>query len=117
MKCSNSLRRLSRTAWYAVRKARLKYIIWKVGRRGNTSEKTSACCAQCATTKFITYPVKMACPRAKSSTLKDSVIRFTGRRERWPAFVIAMVWLMLVSLFLAGHLVVEGVVFLLGEMK
>ena len=112
MKCCKILRRLSRSVWYAALKARLRYTIWKVGRQGNTSEKTSACSAQDAIGKFITYPVKLVSPKDKSSTLKDYAIRFSSRPERWPACAIAIVWLMVVSLFLIGHLVVEGIVYL-----
>lgn len=117
MKFYKSLQIRSRIVLSAVRKARLRYITSKAVRRDNTSEKTCACFAQCATTKFITYPVKLACQKDKCSMPRDYVIRFTGRPERWPAFVIVMLWLMVVSLFLAGHLIVEGIVFLLGEMK
>ena len=117
MKFFRSLRIRSRIALSAVRKARSKYITSKAVQQDSTSEKTCACFAQCATTKFITYPVKLACQKDKCSMPRDYVIRFTGRPERWPAFVIVMLWLMVVSLFLAGHLIVEGIVFLLGEMK
>ena len=117
MKFFRSLRIRSHIALSAVRKARSKYITSKAVQHGNTSEKTCACFAQCATTKFITYPVKLVCQKDKCSMPRDYVIRFTGRPERWPAFVIVMLWLMVVSLFLAGHLIVEGIVFLLGEMK
>ncbi len=112
MKCCKSLRRLSRTVSSAVRKARLRYTILRAGRQGNTSEKTSACSAVDATGKFITYPVKLVSPKGKSSTLKDYAIRFSSRPERWPAYAIVIVWLMVVSLFLIGHLVVEGIVYL-----
>ena len=112
MKCCKILRRLSRSVWYAALKVRLKYTIWKVGRQGNTSEKTSACSAVDATGKFITYPVKLVSPKGKSSTLKDYAIRFSSRPERWPAYAVVIVWLMVVSIFLIGHLVVEGIVYL-----
>jgi len=117
MKCCKILRRLSRSVSYAARKLRLRFTILRAGLQDSTSEKTSACSAVDATGKFITYPVKLVSPKDKSSTLKDYAIRFSGRQERWPACAIAIVWLMVVSLFLAGHLIVEGVVFLLGEMK
>ena len=117
MKCCKILRRLSRSVSYAARKLRLRFTILRAGRQGNTSEKTSACSAVDATGKFITYPVKLVSPKDKSSTLKDYAIRFSSRPERWPAYAVVIVWLMVVSLFLAGHLIVEGVVFLLGEMK
>ena len=112
MKCCKSLRRLSRTVSSAVRKARLRFTILRAAKRGSTSEKTSACSAQDATGKFITYPVKLVSPKDKSSTLKDYAIRFSSRQERWPACAVAIVWLMVVSLFLIGHLVVEGIVYL-----
>ena len=117
MKFFRSLRIRSRIALSAVRKGRWKSITSKAVQQDSTSEKTCACFAQCATTKFITYPVKLVCQKDKCSMPRDYVIRFTGRPERWPAFVVVMLWLMVVSLFLAGHLIVEGIVFLLGEMK
>ena len=117
MKLSKSLRIRSRIALSAVRKALSKFITLRAVPQDNTSERTCACSAHVATTKFITYPVKLVCQKDKCSMPRDYVIRFTGRPERWPAFVVAMLWLMVVSLFLAGHLIVEGIVFLLGEMK
>jgi hypothetical protein len=116
MKFFKSLRIRSRIVLSAVRRGLSKYTTSKAVRRDSTSGKTCACSAQCATTKFITYPVKLACQKDKCSMPRDFVIRFTGRPERWPAFVIVMVWLMVVSLFLAGHLIVEGIVFLIGRI-
>ena len=115
MKFSKSLRRLSRTVSSAVRKARLKFIIWKAGRRGNTSERTSACSAADAIGSFITYPVKMVLPKDKHSTQKDFVIRLGTHRKRWLPCVIVSIWLMLVSFFLAGQLIVDAIAFLFGR--
>ena len=117
MKFFRSLRIRSRIALSAVRKGLSKYTTSKAAQQDSTSGKTCACSVPCAITSFIQYPAKWVCPKDKYSTPKDYVIRFTGRPERWPAFVIVMLWLMVVSLFLAGHLIVEGIVFLLGEMK
>ena len=117
MKFFKHLRIRSRIALSAVRKARSKYITSKVAQQGSTLERTCACSVPCAITSFIQYPARWVCQKDKCSMPRDYVIRFTGRPERWPAFVVAMLWLMVVSLFLAGHLIVEGIVFLLGEMK
>ncbi len=117
MKCCKILRRLSRTVSSAARKIRLRYTILRAAQRDSTSERTSLCSVPDAIGKFITYPVKLVSPKDKSSTLKDYAIRFSSRPERWPACAIAIVWLMVVSLFLAGHLIVEGIVFLMGGMK
>ena len=113
MRYSKSFQKLSRTAWFAAQKVRLRYTILRAAMRGNTSEKTCACCAADATGKFITYPVRRVCRKDKCSTLKDYAIRFSGRPERWPAAAVVIVWLMVVSIFLAGHLIGEGIVYLL----
>ena len=112
MKLSKYLRIRSRIALSAALKALSKYTILKEVQQDSTSERTCACSAHIATTKFITYPVKLACPKAKHSTPRDYVIRFTGRPERLPAFVIVMACLMVVSLCLLGHVIVEGIVYL-----
>ena len=112
MKLSKYLRIRSRIALSAALKALSKYTISKAGQQDNTSEKTCACYAACATTKFITYPVKLACQKDKCLMPRDYVIRFTGRPERLPAFAIVMACLMVVSLCLLGHVIVEGIVYL-----
>ena len=109
MKYSKSLQIRFRIALSVVQRALSKYTILKAGMRESTSEKTCACCATVATGNFITYPVKRVCPKGKCSTLKDYAIRFSGRPERWPASAIAIVSLIVVSIFLTGHLLGEAI--------
>lgn len=112
MKLSKYLRIRSRIALSAALTALSKYTISKAGQQDNTSERTCACSVPCAITSFIQYPARWDCPKAKHSTPRDYVIRFTGRPERLPAFVIVMACLMVVSLCLLGHVIVEGIVYL-----
>lgn len=115
MKCCKILRRLSRTVLSVVRKARLRYTIWKVGRRGNTSERTSLCSAPDVTGNCTQFRARKVLPKAKHSTQKDYVIQLGTHRKRWHPCVIVSVWLMVVSIFLAGQLIADGIVFLIGR--
>ena len=86
---------------------------------GNTSERICACSVHDATGSCITFREKKGCPRAKSSMPKDFLIRFTSRRERWPAYAIAIVCLTAVSAFRLGCWLGEAAVSLVlhGEVR
>ena len=91
----------------------------KAVQHGGTSVRICAGCAHDATGNCTTCRGKKGCRRAIFSMPKDFLIRFPTRRERWPAYAIAIVCLTAVSAFRIGCWLGEAAVSLVlhGEVR